>query len=101
MVQRSDLVLEIIDLVVSSLNLHFLDKSSITADTTLMAGGIGLDSVDILEIVVAVEQRYGVKIQNAQQGQEVFKNIGTIADFVLASKGAVSVPVAPPAEASL
>lgn len=87
---NKNLYSEIVNLIVDSLNLHFIEKESITLDTPLMGDGLGLDSVDILEIVVAVEQRYGVKIASADEGRQVFQTVGTIVDFVVANQLPVS-----------
>lgn len=87
---KQQLVPEVIDLIIESLNLHFVKKEEVSENTQLMAEGLGLDSVDILEIVVAVEQQYGVKIVNAEQGKHVFRTIGTICDFILANRAGVS-----------
>lgn len=73
---------EVKNLIITSVNLHHLDPQTITADTSLREGGLELDSVDILEVVVAVEQTFGVKINDAEVGKQHFRTIGTIADFV-------------------
>lgn len=54
-----------------------------TAETPLGATGLELDSVDILEVIVSVEQRFGVKVADAETGKRYFKTIGSIADFIL------------------
>ena len=43
---------------------------------------LGLDSVDVLEIVVAIEKKYAVRVKDAEARQKVFRTIGSIADFV-------------------
>jgi len=79
---RERLVSELADLIISSVNLRSRKKEEITEDTPLMADGLALDSLDILEIVVSLEQKYKVKIAGPEQGQTVFRTVGTIADFV-------------------
>jgi acyl carrier protein len=79
---RSRLVADIIEVIVSAVNLKHLDRSTITESTSLTDGGLGLDSIDILEIIVALEQRFGVKIRDAETGRKVLRTIGTVADFV-------------------
>ena len=79
---RSPLVADIIEVILTSVNLKHLDRSTITESTSLVDGGLGLDSIDILEIIVALEQRFGVKIRDAETGRRVLRTIGTIADFV-------------------
>ena len=84
---REKLVREIVDLIVEAVNLRHKNKDEITSDTPLVSAGLDLDSLDILEIVVAIENRYKVKIQDADEGKMIFQNIGTIADFVQAKTG--------------
>lgn len=79
---RTELVSQIRDLIVSSVNLKHVDTATITADTALAGSGLDLDSIDILEIVVAVEQRFGVKVKDTDDGKQIFRTLGTIADFV-------------------
>lgn len=82
----TQLVPQIVDLVVDSVNLHHIDRTGIGPQTVLMQGGLGLDSVDVLEVVVAVEQKFGVKVKDAETGKTYFQTIGSIAQFVQ-SKG--------------
>lgn len=79
---RQTVVSEVIDTIVNAVNLQHLDRSTIGAETPLTAGGLGLDSVDILEIVVAVEHRFRLKVGDPDTGRRYFKTIGTIADLV-------------------
>lgn len=79
---ENQLVGQVIDVIVDAVNLHHLDRSAINKDTSLTQGGLDLDSVDILEVVVAIEQKFGVKVANAESGKENFQTIGTIAHFI-------------------
>jgi len=47
-------------------------------------GGLGLDSIDVLELVVLLEQNYGLKIQASKEGREIFYSIRTIAEYIRA-----------------
>lgn len=73
---------EVVNLIIDSLNLKHLNSGEMNADTFLYGGGLELDSIDVLELVVAIEQKYRVKIENSQQGKEIFKTIGSIAQFI-------------------
>ncbi len=86
---RNEVVTQVIDLIVDSVNLQHLDKAGIGVDTALTQGGLGLDSVDILEVIVALEQRFGVKVRDAETGQKYFRTIGTVADFVVSEPAQV------------
>ena len=88
MSQNHEIVNEIIPLIVQSVNLHHLDSSQLNAETSLREGGLELDSVDILEIIVAIEHKYGVKIENADMGKKYFRTIGSVAELVALQKTA-------------
>jgi len=77
-----EIVLQLASLIVESVNLNHVDPLTLNAETKLMDEGLELDSVDILECVVVIEQKFGVKIKNADQGREVFQTLGTIANFI-------------------
>ena len=72
---------ELAQLIVKGLNLP-IQPEEIDPEAALYGEGLGLDSIDILEIVVAVEQKFGVTLKETDDGKQIFKTIGTIADFV-------------------
>jgi acyl carrier protein len=80
---------DVIGAIVNAVNLHHLKPDSITAATSLRDGGLQLDSIDILEVVVAIEHHFGVKVGGAEVAREHFRTIGQIARYVqsLKSKG--------------
>jgi acyl carrier protein len=80
------LIPEIKDLIINAVGLHHVSPADLSADTSLMQGGLELDSVDILEIVVVMEQQYNIKVASAEMGAQYFRNIGTIADLILLQK---------------
>lgn len=84
--ERARLVGELKSLIVESVNLTHVSPDQIDEGTSLMENGLALDSIDILEIVVAVESRYGVKVKDGEDGKRVFRTVGTIADFVEAER---------------
>ena len=73
---------EIKGLIIELLNLHHLNPDELTADT-LLHDDLGLDSIDILEIVVGIENKYGVRIESSEKGKEIFKSLGSISNFIL------------------
>jgi acyl carrier protein len=84
---ENQLVEQVIDVIVNAVNLHHLNRATVTRETLLAQGGLGLDSVDILEVVVAVEHKFGVKVADAESGKTHFQTIGTIAHFVQSKAG--------------
>lgn len=79
---ENQLVEQVIDTVIGAVNLHHVDRGTIGLETPLVQGGLGLDSVDVLEIIVAVEHKFGVKVADAEAGKTGFRTIGTIVQFV-------------------
>jgi acyl carrier protein len=70
-------------LVVEALSLRDVDPEGIDASTPLFAGGLGLDSVDILELGVVLDERYGVRIKSDDEiHKRAFETIGTLARLV-------------------
>ncbi len=88
---RAELVDEIKRLIVDSVQIKHIPLSSILETTTLFHDGLGLDSVDVLEVVVAVERKYGLKVRDAKSGQQIFQTIGSIADFVAQGQAQATV----------
>lgn len=71
--------------IVQQLNLD-IDPKTITADSFLFGDeGLGLDSIDALELVVILDKNYGIKIGNPEEVKEHFRSLGTLADYVLAN----------------
>ncbi|HEV2846888.1 MAG TPA: phosphopantetheine-binding protein [Thermoanaerobaculia bacterium] len=69
-------------LIVSSLNLEGMSPEMIGDETPLFGEGLGLDSVDALELVVALEKEFGIKIKSQEIGREVFSSVSTLSEFI-------------------
>ncbi|MBN1665088.1 MAG: acyl carrier protein [Deltaproteobacteria bacterium] len=68
--------------IVSSLNLIDIQPEDIGNDDQLVGGDLGIDSIDILEMVIVIERDYGVAIDNKEIGQQVFKSLATLAEHI-------------------
>ena len=68
--------------IIEVLNLEDLQPEDIDNDAPLFGEGLGLDSIDALELIVMMEKVYGIKIKDPSAGKEIFKSINTMADFV-------------------
>jgi len=68
-------------MIVERLNLKGVTADSLGDDDPLFGGGLGLDSVDALELVLAIESEYGIEIQDAE-GKEVFASARVVCEFV-------------------
>ena len=77
----------VIDVILEAVNLGHVDRSTLGPDTPLTEGGLGLDSVDILEIIVALEQKFGVAVKDPETGRKHFRTPGTVAQFISANAG--------------
>lgn len=77
-----ELVLELKKQIIEVLNLEEMTPDDIETDTPLFGEGLGLDSIDALELIVLLEKKYGIKLASPAEGKAIFKSVGTIADFV-------------------
>jgi len=75
-------VKDVASVIINAVNLHHLPADSITAETSLREGGLELDSIDILEVVIAIEHHFGIKVGDAEVAKEHFRSIGKIASYV-------------------
>ena len=79
----SDLELEIKKLIISSLNLEDYQPEDITSEESLFADGLGLDSIDALELGVALQKKYGLELTNVTKTEgKHFYSVATLAKFV-------------------
>ncbi|HZM51092.1 MAG TPA: phosphopantetheine-binding protein, partial [Vicinamibacteria bacterium] len=69
-------------LIVTTLNLDGLTPERIADDEPLFGSGLGLDSVDALELVVALEKEYGISIASHEVDRSVFGSLASLAGFV-------------------
>ncbi len=77
--------------IIERLNLKDLKPADIGDDQPLFVEGIGLDSIDALELIVLLQQEYNIKLSNAEDGPRVFRTIRTMADYITANSGSVKV----------
>jgi acyl carrier protein len=77
-----DLILELKEKIIDVLNLEEMTPDDINADAALFGEGLGLDSIDALELIVLMEKDYGIKLANPSEGKSIFKSIRTIAEYV-------------------
>ncbi|MBO4529711.1 MAG: acyl carrier protein [Paludibacteraceae bacterium] len=76
------LVQELKEKVIQALNLEDVTPDDIDANAPLFGEGLGLDSIDALELIVLMERNYGIKLKNANEGKDIFKSIQVMADYI-------------------
>ncbi len=76
--------------IVRSLRLP-ISPDEIANDTPLFGEGLGLDSIDVLELVLELERSFGVQIRDEQTGAEVLRSVDTIAEFVVRERANTSM----------
>jgi acyl carrier protein len=74
--------------IIESLNLKHLKPEDIGDDTPLFVDGLGLDSIDALELIVLMQQYYNIKIANPQDGPQIFKSVKSMAEYIKANQTA-------------
>lgn len=73
--------------IITSLNLQDTTADQIADDAPLFgAGGLELDSIDALELVVMLEKNYGIVIKDMEEGRPAFQSVNTLAAFVNAKR---------------
>lgn len=68
--------------IIEVLNLEDMYAADINDTDTLFGDGLGLDSIDALELIVLLDKDYGIKLTDPKQGKEIFQSINTMADYV-------------------
>ncbi len=68
--------------IIAQLNLKDLKPEDIGDDQPLFVEGLGLDSIDALELIVLLQQEYKIKLANAEEGQDVFRSVRTMAQYI-------------------
>ncbi len=68
--------------IIQQLNLEDLKPEDIDPDAALFGEGLGLDSIDALELIVLLEKNYGIKIEDPKDGKRIFASIRTMAKYI-------------------
>lgn len=79
---REKLKEEVATFIVESLALDYVNPHELEETTLLVGEGLDLDSIDILELVVHLEEKYGILIEKSEEGVKILKNIGSLMDFI-------------------
>lgn len=77
-----ELIKELKEEIIKALNLEEMTPEDIDEHEALFGDGLGLDSIDALELIVLLEKKYGIKLDNPAEGKNIFTNVVAIADYV-------------------
>lgn len=72
--------------IIEQLNLEDISISDIKDDAPLFGDGLGLDSIDALELIVLLEKYHGVKVTNPEEGKAIFSSINSMAEYLVKMK---------------
>lgn len=78
------------EMLVRDLSLEDIKPEDIKDDEVLFGEGLGLDSLDAVEIVVILQRNFGLEIKDMEKGKEIFYSIDTLANYVYENKKTVS-----------
>ncbi|MDO5395366.1 MAG: phosphopantetheine-binding protein [Bacteroidales bacterium] len=78
----NELINELKTEIISALNLEEMTPEDIDENAPLFGEGLGLDSIDALELIVLMEKKYGIRLTTPAEGKKVFESIAVMADYV-------------------
>jgi len=85
-VEREALKQQLKQQIITFLNLTPLTPEEIKDDEPLFGDGLGLDSIDSLELIVLMKKEYGINIHDPKEGRKVLVDVNTMADYILANR---------------
>ena len=74
------------ELFAANLSLEGIKPENIGDDQPLFEGGLGLDSLDAVEIVVILQRNFGVEVKDMEMGRKIFRSINTLAEHIYSVK---------------
>jgi acyl carrier protein len=83
LLERNNLLANLKELIVRTLRLEDVTPADIVDSEPLFGDGLGLDSIDALELVVAIERQYQVEIPDAEVGRRAFASVNALGEFIL------------------
>ena len=79
-----DLIVKLKEEIIEVLNLEEVKPEDIDENAPLFGEGLGLDSIDALELIVLMEKNYGIKLTDAALSREIFQSIRVMAEYIAA-----------------
>ena len=81
-----NLIIKLKEEIIEVLNLEDLKPEDIDENAPLFGEGLGLDSIDALELIVLMEKMYGIKLTDPNQGKEIFGSVKIMAEYISANR---------------
>ena len=72
--------------IIEVLNLEDINVADVKDDDALFGDGLGLDSIDALELIVMLDKDYGIKLLDPKEGKNIFQSIETMAAYITANR---------------
>ncbi len=72
--------------IIEALNLEEVTPEDMKDNIPLFGGGFGLDSIDVLELIVLLEKNYGIELQSPAEAKEIFTSVRTMAEYVMQNR---------------
>ena len=82
----SELKQELKEKIIEQLNLEDVSVAEIGDTDQLFGDGLGLDSIDALELIVMLDKDYGIKLANPKEGRKIFESVETMASYITANR---------------
>lgn len=77
-----DLKLELKTKIIAALNLEDVSVEEVDDNAPLFGDGLGLDSIDALELIVMLDKDYGIKLSDPKEGRTIFQSVNTMAEYI-------------------
>ena len=78
----TDLKQELKEKIITQLNLEDMTPEDVADDDILFGAGLGLDSIDALELIVMLDKDYGIKLSDPKEGRKVFESVEVMAQYI-------------------
>lgn len=72
--------------IIEALNFEDMTPADIDMDAPLFGEGLGLDSIDVLELIMLMERHYGIKLADPKEGKQVFQSVRVMAEYIQAHR---------------
>ncbi len=81
-----ELMVKLKNEIIEVLNLEGMKPEDIDDEAPLFGEGLGLDSIDALELIVLMEKNYGIKLKDPNEGKAIFRSVKTMAEYIEANR---------------